>query len=196
MDYIQTSFNLDDIGYSATLPTYRTVLRREHRLSETAEEHLRRCRACAEPRPMIDWTVGHHGDRRAVVVEHAAVASLVGRPGATGMLVHMRYPEGDAGPSYTVQSLHDRDALVLALQNSSAPDYESVFSHHDAGAGSSVWATDGGRTYLRGPLEETVAASTAPPTWWDRGCWEVSDPDRAHHPVCPSHPTCIPSNPA
>ena len=105
---------------------------------------------------MIDWKVGHHGDRRAVVVEHDAVADLVGRPGATGMLVPMRFPEGDAGPSYTVQSLHDRDALVLALQNSSAPDYEEVFSHRDAGAGSSVWAADGGRTYLRGPLEETV----------------------------------------
>ena len=33
---------------------------------------------------MIDWKVGHHGDRRAVVVEHDAVADLVGRPGATG----------------------------------------------------------------------------------------------------------------
>ena len=156
MVYVQTSFNLDDIGYSATLPTYRTVLRREHRLSETEEDHLRRCRACADTRPMIDWKVGHHGDRRAVVVEHNAVADLVGRPGATGMLVPMRFPEGDAGPSYTVQSLHDRDALVLALQNSSAPDYEAVFSHPDAGAGSSVWAADGGKTYLRGPLEETV----------------------------------------
>ena len=160
MVYTQTSFNLDDIGYSATLPTYRTVLRREHRLSETEGEHLRRCRACAEPRPMVDWKVGHHGDRRAVVVEHDAVAALVGRPGATGMLIPMRYSLGDGGedvgPSYTVQSLHDRDALVLALQNSCAPDYESVFSHHDAGAGSSVWAAEGGRTYLRGPLEETV----------------------------------------
>ena len=157
MVYTQTSFNLDDIGYSATLPTYRTVLRREHRLSETEGEHLRRCRACAEPRPMVDWKVGHHGDRRAVVVEHNAVAALVGRPGATGMLVPMRFPlDEEVGPSYTVQSLHDRDALVLALQNSCAPDYESVFSHHDAGAGSSVWAADGGRTYLRGPLEETV----------------------------------------
>ena len=67
--YVQTSFNLDDIGYSATLPTYRTVLRREHRLSESEDEHLRRCRACAEARPTIDWTVGHHGDRRAVVVD-------------------------------------------------------------------------------------------------------------------------------
>ena len=156
MVYVQTTFDLDDIGYSATLPTYRTVLRREHRLSESEDEHLRRCRACSEARPMIDWTIGHHGDRRAVVVEHNAVADLVGRPGATGMLVPMRFPEGDAGPSYTVQSLHDRDALVLALQNSSAPDYEEVFSHRDAGAGSSVWAADGGRTYLRGPLEETV----------------------------------------
>ena len=160
MVYTQTSFNLDDIGYSATLPTYRTVLRREHRLSETEGEHLRRCRACAEPRPMVDWKVGHQGDRRAVVVEHDAVAALVGRPGATGMLIPMRYSLGDrgedVGPSYTVQSLHDRDALVLALQNSCAPDYESVFSHHDAGAGSSVWAAEGGRTYLRGPLEETV----------------------------------------
>ena len=156
MVYVQTTFDLDDIGYSATLPTYRTVLRREHRLSESEDEHLRRCSACSEARPMIDWTIGHHGDRRAVVVEHNAVADLVGRPGATGMLVPMRFPEGDAGPSYTVQSLHDRDALVLALQNSSAPDYEEVFSHRDAGAGSSVWAADGGRTYLRGPLEETV----------------------------------------
>ena len=156
MVYVQTTFDLDGIGYSATLPTYRTVLRREHRLSESEDEHLRRCRACSEARPMIDWTIGHHGDRRAVVVEHNAVADLVGRPGATGMLVPMRFPEGDAGPSYTVQSLHDRDALVLALQNSSAPDYEEVFSHRDAGAGSSVWAADGGRTYLRGPLEETV----------------------------------------
>ena len=156
MVYVQTTFDLDDIGYSATLPTYRTVLRREHRLSESEDEHLRRCRACSEARPMIDWTIGHHGDRRTVVVEHNAVADLVGRPGATGMLMPMRYAEGDAGPSYTVQSLHDRDALVLALQNSSAPDYEEVFSHRDAGAGSSVWAADGGRTYLRGPLEETV----------------------------------------
>ena len=128
MVYVQTTFDLDGIGYSATLPTYRTVLRREHRLSESEDEHLRRCRACSEARPMIDWTIGHHGDRRAVVVEHNAVADLVGRPGATGMLVPMRFPEGDAGPSYTVQSLHDRDALVLALQNSSAPDYEEVFS--------------------------------------------------------------------
>ena len=80
----------------------------------------------------------------------------MGRPGASGMLVPMRFSENGAGPSYTVQSLHDRDALVLALQNSGAPDYESVFSHADAGAGSSVWAADGGRTYLRGPLEETV----------------------------------------
>ena len=157
MDYVQTVFNLDSIGYSATLPTYRAVLRREHQMSESEDEHLGRCRACAAARPMIDWTVGHHGDRRSVVVEHDAVADLVGRPGATGMLVPMRYPlEGDAGPSYTVQSLHDRDALVLALQNSSAPDYEGVFSHHDAGAGSSVWAAADGKTYLRGPLEETV----------------------------------------
>ena len=160
MNYVQTTFNMDDIGYSATLPTYRTVLRREHRLSETEGEHLRRCRACSEARPMIDWTVGHHGDRRAVVVEHDAVADLVGRSGATGMLVPMRYSlrdhGEDVGPSYTVQSLHDRDALVLALQNSSAPDYEAVFSHADAGAGSSVWAVADGRTYLRGPLEETV----------------------------------------
>ena len=188
MVYVQTTFDLDGIGYSATLPTYRTVLRREHRLSESEDEHLRRCRACSEARPMIDWTIGHHGDRRAVVVEHNAVADLVGRPGATGMLVPMRFPEGDAGPSYTVQSLHDRDALVLALQNSSAPDYEEVFSHRDAGAGSSVWAADGGRTYLRGPLEETV-------DWFD--CFfcttyvvgsrqmENSDPVSAHSPGFP-----------
>ena len=26
MVYVQTTFDLDDIGYSATLPTYRTVL--------------------------------------------------------------------------------------------------------------------------------------------------------------------------
>ena len=97
MSYIQTTFNLDDIGYSATLPTYRTVLRREHRLSETENEHLRRCRACSEARPMIDWIVGHHGDRRAVVAEYDAVAALVGRPGATGMLVPMRYSLGDHG---------------------------------------------------------------------------------------------------
>ena len=55
-----------------------------------------------------------------------------------------------------MQSLHDRDALVLALQNSSAPDFETVFSRPDAGVGSSVWAVDDGRTCLRGPLEETV----------------------------------------
>ena len=156
MEYVQPQFDLDALGYSATLPTYRAVLRREHRLSESEDEHLRRCRACAEARPMIDWTVGHHGDRRAVVVTHEAVADLVGRPGATGMLAHMQYREDHSGPSYTVQSLHDRDALVLALQNSSAPDYESVFSRPDAGAGAHVWASDGGRTYLRGPLEETV----------------------------------------
>ena len=83
------------------------------------------------------------------------VANLVGRPGASGMLVPMRFSENGVGPSYTVQSLHDRDALVLALQNSGAPDYESVYSHPDAGAGSSVWAADGGRTYVRGPLKET-----------------------------------------
>ena len=47
MVYVQTTFDLDDIGYLATLPTYRTVLRREHRLSETEEDHLRRCRARA-----------------------------------------------------------------------------------------------------------------------------------------------------
>ena len=58
MVYVQTTFDLDDIGYSATLPTYRTVLRREHRLSESEDEHLRRCRACSEARPMIDWTIG------------------------------------------------------------------------------------------------------------------------------------------
>ena len=156
MVYVQTQFDLDAIGYSATLPTYRTVLRREHRLGESQDEHLRRCRACAEPRPQIDWSVGHHGDRRAVVVNHDVVANLVGRPGASGMLVPMRFSENGAGPSYTVQSLHDRDALVLALQNSGAPDYESVFSHADAGAGSSVWASGDGKTYVRGPLEETV----------------------------------------
>ena len=156
MAYVQTTFNMDDIGYSATLPTYRTVLRREH---------LRRCRACSESRPMIDWTVGHHGDRRAVVDEHDAVADLVGRPGATGMLVPMRYSLGDhgedAGPSYMVQNLHDRDALVLALQNSSAPDFETVFSRPDAGAGSSVWASEVRPTW-RGRLRDVKLSWAAP----------------------------------
>ena len=95
---VQTQFDLDAIGYSATLPTYRTVLRREHRLGESQDEHLRRCRACAEPRPQVDWSVGHHGDRRAVVVNHDAVANLVGRPGASGMLVPMRFSENGVGP--------------------------------------------------------------------------------------------------
>ena len=80
MVYVQTQFDLDAIGYSATLPTYRTVLRREHRIGESQDEQLRRCRARAEPRPQIDWSVGHHGDRRAVVVNHDALANLVRTP--------------------------------------------------------------------------------------------------------------------
>ena len=38
MVYVQTQFDLDAIGYSAILPTYRTVLRREHRLNDNHDD--------------------------------------------------------------------------------------------------------------------------------------------------------------
>ena len=188
MVYVQTQFDLDTIGYSATLPTYRTVLRREHRLGESEDEHLRRCRACAEPRPQIDWSVGHHGDRRAVVVNHDVVANLVGRPGASGMLVPMRFSKTAQGratrcracmtgtpSSWRSRTRGRRTTRAYSAMPTQAPDRAS-------GPQTMARPTSAARSNRQ---STGSTASSAPPTRWARGRWKNSDPVSAHSPGFP-----------
>ena len=151
---------------SVSLPVYRMDLGQMGECvmsGERERDHLRRCRVCANPAATIEWGIQPHVDRRAIAVTHEAIADLVGRPGATGMLVPavLQYRGNNQleHVSYTSRSLHDRYSLQVALANSEAPDYASAFydvAAPDGGVGSRLWSAEKGNTYLHGPTLEDV----------------------------------------
>ena len=163
-DVSRPGFDLDSLDGRQLLPVHHAMAGDGAvQLVGRERDHMRDWRSCSDPRATIEWTIGHLGERRAVVVAHEAIADLVGRPGATGMLIpwglgHLHQNEWRQ-VTYTAQSIHDRHALLRALTQSEAPDYPSVFYDRvasDGGLGSTAWVSRAPNTYVCGPHLEDV----------------------------------------